>query len=224
MTDFKSPIGVGRFGSTIASVVIEDIITTVLDITVQAWPHLLASGQVSVDDHEDAITDRLRWEMDAEKRRRKPEPQLRFERETQTDSPDEDRPTGLIDVYVVYSFDQSEYFAMECKKVDDHRETPAKKYVEKGVCRFSSGKYSHGHAYGAMVGYVAEGNRGAAAEFLGRTLVSYDRKLTGLDEDWGWRPETRFGPIPDLYSSRHSQTGAREPILLLHLFLDFFRE
>lgn len=224
MTDFKSPIAVGRFGTTTASVLVQDVVATVLDIAVQAWPHLLASGRVSADDHEDHITDRLRWEMDAERRRRSPEPQLRFERETQSDSPDEDRSSGLIDVYVIYSFDQSEYFAMECKKVDDHRETPAKKYVEKGVCRFSTGKYSFGHAYGAMVGYVTEGSPAGAAEFLGRTLTSCDRKLTGLERDWGWRPETRFGPVPDLYSSRHVQMGGRDPILLLHLFLGFSRE
>ncbi len=221
MTDFKSPIGVGRFGTTIANVVIEDIITTVLDITVQAWPHLLASGQVSADDHEDAITDRLRWEMDAEKRRRKPQPQLRFERETQSDSPDTDRPTGLIDVYVIYSFDQSEYFAMECKKVDDHRETPARRYIEEGVCRFAIGKYSFGHAYGSMIGYVTEGTPARAAAFVGRRLAGYDRQRSGLQRDGGWQSETRFGPVQDLYSSRHVQAGSKQPIVLLHLFLGF---
>lgn len=221
MTDFKSPIGVGRFGTTIASVVIEDIITTVLDITVQAWPRLLASGRVSRDDHEDTITDRLRWEMDVEKRRRKPQPQLRFERETQSDSPDTDRPPGLIDVYVVYSFEQTEYLAIECKKVDDHRETPAKRYIEDGVCRFAIGKYSFGHAYGAMIGYVTEGTSAGAAAFVGRRLAGYDRQRSGFQPDWGWQSETRFGAVQDLYSSRHVQAGSRQSIVLLHLFLGF---
>lgn len=36
--------------------------------------------------------------------------------------------------------------------------------------------------------------------------------------------ETRFGPVPDLYSSRHTQAGARVPILLLHLLRGFSRE
>jgi hypothetical protein len=221
VTDFKAPIAVGQFDTTTTSVFMQDVVATVLDITVHAWPHLLASGRVCVEDHEDAITDRLRWELDAEKRRRSPEPQLRFERETQSDSPDEEHPTGLIDVYVIYSFEQSEYFAMECKKIDDHRKTPAKKYVENGVCRFVAGKYSFGHACGAMVGYVTEGSPAVAAEYLGRTLTDFDQERTGMERDWGWRPETRFGPIPDLYSSRHVQTGTAAPILLLHLFLGF---
>ena len=110
---------------------------------------------------------------------------------------------------------------MECKKVDDHREIPAKSYMEKGVRRFVIGKYSYGHAYGAMVGYVTEGTPASAAAFVGSRLASYASQQSGLQQDGGWQPETRFGPVPNLYCSRHVQAGSQQPIALLHLFLGF---
>jgi len=206
---------------TTASLIIEDVVATVLDITVTAWPRLCQSKRIRVTDKEDGITDQLRWEMVAEKNRRDPPPQLRFERETQRDDPDKDYPRGLIDVHVIYSFDETDYFAMECKRINDRTVTAAKKYIENGVCRFSSGKYSPGHPYGAMIGYVTDGTPESAAQFLGGKIVDYDKRLTKLRAKWGWQRELRFGPVPNLYSTRHGQAGTRNTILLLHLFLAF---
>jgi hypothetical protein len=204
-----------------ASLIIEDVVATVLDIAVTAWPRLCQNKRVRPTDKEDDITDQLRWEMVAEKNRRDPPPQLRFERETQRDDPDRDYPTGLIDVHVIYSFDETAYFAIECKRINDRHETPARKYIEDGVCRFSSGKYGPGHPYGAMIGYVTEGTPESAARFVGQRIVAYDRKATKLRTAWGWKSEPRFGRIPNLHSTKHGQAGKRNTILLLHLFLPF---
>jgi hypothetical protein len=204
----------------VAGDLLDGVVATVLDITVKAWPHLRQKNVVGPNSDEDSISNQLRWEMDAEKRRRRPEPQLRFEREAQSDDPLGGTPTGLIDIYVVYSFHQTEFFAMECKKVNDKHVTPCKKYIENGVRRFTNGKYSFGHPYAAMIAFVTDGTTLAAAQFMNTQLTSYDQLITCLDSDWGWRVESRFGTIPDLYSTRHNQTGSTNRILLLHLFLD----
>lgn len=205
----------------VAGKIIEDVVATVLDITVAAWSRLCKSQRVGPSDVEDDITDQLRWEMVDEKNRRNPRPQVRFERETQVDDPEKNYPTGRIDVYVIYSLDGTGYFAMECKKVNGRHETPAKKYIEEGVCRFSSGKYSLRHPYGAMIGYVTDGTAEAAASFLGQWIGAFDKKVTKIKTAWGWQPEKRFGHVPNLYSTKHGQTGTRNTILLLHLFLAF---
>ena len=221
VSDFKAPVAIGQLHQTTASVIIEDVVATVLDITVKAWPYLCQAQRVSKQDHEDAISDQLRWEMDAEKQRRRPVPQLRFERETQSDDLQGERPVGRSDVYIIYSFDQNEYLAMECKKVNDRHVTPARKYIEQGVCRFSSGKYSFGHPYGTMVAFVPRGTPRSAAHFVAKKLATYDNSATRLVPSPGWRAESRFGPVPNLYSSMHGQAGSDNTILLLHLFLGF---
>ena len=206
---------------TAADQIVEDVVATVLDITVAAWPHLCKSERVSPSDEEPDITDQLRWEMVAEKARRDPPPQVRFERETQRDDPGKDYPTGLIDVYVIYSFDETDYFAMECKKVTDRHKKPADYYIQEGICRFSSGKYSPGHPYGAMIAFVTDGTAEAAAEFLGQKIVAFDKNATKIRTAWGWQAERRFGHFSNLYSTEHGQAGTPNTILLLHLFLAF---
>lgn len=221
MGDFKTPLSLGQLSPGTAIQIIEDVVATVLDITAAAWPHLCEKKQVGPTDKEDDITDRLRWEMVEEKNRRDPPPQLRFDRETQRDDPNNEYPTGLIDIYVVYSFDESKYFAMECKKVTDRHKEPVDHYIDEGVCRFSSGKYCPGLPYGAMVAYVTDGAAEAAASFVGGKLIALDRKATRICMAWGWRTETRFGGIPNLFSTQHGQKGNRNTITLLHLFLPF---
>jgi len=221
VSDFTTPISVGHMSPTTTGLIIEDVVATVLDITVKAWPRLCESQRVGPSDKEDDITDQLRWKMVAEKARRDPPPQIRFERETQRDDPDKDYPTGLIDVYVIYSLDGTGYFAMECKKINGRHETPAKKYIEKGVCRFSSGKYGLGHPYGAMIGYVTDGTAENAARFLGERIVAFDKNATKIRTAGGWQAEKRFGHFPNLYSTQHGQAGTQNTILLLHLFLAF---
>jgi len=221
VSDFTKPIRVGQMHPATAGLIIEDVVATVLDITVAAWPRLCESQRVSPSDKEDDITDQLRWEMVSEKARRDPPPQVRFERETQRDDPEKEYPTGLIDVYVIYSFDETDYFAIECKKVTDRHEQRANYYIREGISRFTSGKYSPGHPYGAMIAFVTEGTAEAAADLLGQKIVDFDKHATKIRTAWGWQTEKRFGRFANLYSTMHGQAGTQNTILLLHLFLAF---
>ena len=215
----KSP-SVGTFG-TAGRLVLEDIVTTILDITVKAWLAVIARGMVGSQSGEDDITDELRWQMDAEKKRRRPVPNLRFEREAQSDLPNKSRDIGLIDVYVIFSFEQAEYFAIECKRLADSDSELSPCYVTEGVCRFVTGKYSLGHPWGAMLGYVCTGDCRNVATHIEKRLKDFDRTITAMSADWLWRQEERFGRIPHLFSTKHTQTGIQNEITLLHLFLDF---
>lgn len=221
MAEFIPPQSAGYFSFDAARIVLEDVITTILAITAKAWPGVIASGKVDPQSIEDDISDELRWQMDAEKRRRRPVPNLRFEREPQSDLPDKSRKIGLIDVYVIYSFDQSDYFAIECKRVADADADLSRLYVTNGVQRFVIGKYSLGHPFGAMVGYVCSGECTVIAAQIEKRLKEFDRKVTAMSAEWLWRREERFGPIPNLFSTKHLQTGVQNEITLLHMFLAF---
>jgi hypothetical protein len=212
------PPSIGTFGTT-GRLILEDIVCTILDITVKAWPAVLASGNVRPESGEDDITDELRWQMDAEKKRRRPVPNLRFERESQSDLPDKSRDMGFIDVYVLYSFEQTEYFAIECKRVAQSNSDLSRYYVTDGVHRFVIGKYSLGHRFGAMVGYVCAGGCEDVARQIEQRLRGFDRAVTALSEESLWREEKRFGQIPHLFSTRHIQFGIQNEITLLHIFL-----
>jgi hypothetical protein len=217
--ELNKPPSVGTFGTT-GGLVLEDIVSTILDITIKAWPKVVSSGKVGPQSGEDDITDELRWQMDVEKKRRRPVPNLRFERESQSDLADKSRDVGLIDVYVIYSFEQTEYFAIECKRLAQSNSDLSRYYVTEGVRRFVVGKYSLGHHFGAMVGYVCAGECSEVASQLEKRLREFDRAVTALSEKSLWRKETRFGQIPHLFSTRHTQTDLQNEITLLHLVLD----
>jgi hypothetical protein len=221
VAEFLKPQSVGVFESQAASILLEDVVATILDITVKAWPAVAAGGKVGPQSHEDEISDELRWEMDAEKKRRRPVPHLRFERETQSDLPDKSRDVGLIDVFVIYSFEQREYFAIECKRLKDADSALARLYVTEGVHRFVSGKYSLGHPYASMVGFVCSGRSADVAALVEKTLTTFDREVSGMSTESSWQPERRFGAHPLLYSTRHAQIGVSNEITLLHLYFDF---
>jgi hypothetical protein len=221
VAEFIPPQSAGSFSFDASSIVLEDVISTVLDIVIKAWPTVVTGGRVASHSEEDEISDVLRWEMDNEKKRRKPVPHLRFERESQSDLPDKERGIGYIDVHVIYSFELREYFAIECKRVADADAELSRYYVTRGLVRFIRGKYSLGHPYAAMIGYVCSGRCAGIAEQIGKRVTESDRAVTALSEEWLWRREERFGNVPHLFSTKHAQSGINNEITLLHLFLEF---
>lgn len=66
MAEFVPPQSVGSFAFDASSIVLEDVIATVLNILVKAWPSVVSGGKVASHSGEDEITDVLRWEMETE--------------------------------------------------------------------------------------------------------------------------------------------------------------
>lgn len=195
-----------------------DIIATVLDITIVGWSYVVSSGKVSVSSYETEIAGHLGREMTAEKNRRLGlKNQIRIEEEVGTrSSPTSDKPEGRIDIKIIYSFDESEYFGMECKRVTSKNKQLAKKYVDQGVMRFVTAKYSADHDWAAMLGFVLDGNSDGSINLICNQLSKQSQE-TCMEEDWAI--DNHFGATVNLYGTRHRQKGRNFLFRLLHLFL-----
>jgi hypothetical protein len=195
-----------------------DIIATVLDITMVGWSCVISSGKVSISSSEPEIAGHLGREMTAEKNRRPGlKNQIRIEEEVGTRaSPTSDKPEGRIDIKIIYSFDEAEYFGMECKRVTSKNSRLAQKYVDEGVMRFVTGKYSPGHDWAAMLGFVIDGNSNGCINLI-RNHLTRKSQETCMEEDWA--VDTSFGSTPNLYGTCHRQQGRSFLFRLLHLFL-----
>lgn len=194
-----------------------EMIATILDLLETGWKSVSASGELDPTSWEPKIAGLLGREMIAEKQRRQIR-NLRFEEEIGTRrSLDAPRVEGRIDIKVIYSFDEGEYFGIECKRLSGIKAGKlAGKYVTEGVVRFVTGKYSPGHAWGAMVGFVIDGSAVRAVEFVVKALISR-RKLIRMRGNW--TEEKRFGGRRHLYRSVHGQSSRKSDITILHLFL-----
>lgn len=195
------------------------IAVLVLRILHNAWPTTIADSQVTLTTDEDLISDVLRWKMVEAKNRLDPVPQLRFERESQSDDPELDTPLGLIDIKILYTWNDETYLTMECKRITSTENSLALRYVRNGVNRFASGKYSPGHAFGIIVGYVICGNSDSCAERVSCTLANEPETETGYDAKFGWKTDDDLIDGQRHYRTRHRQEIAVNNIELIHVFL-----
>lgn len=195
-----------------------DIIATVLDITVTAWSFVLARKEVNNATLETDIAGHLGKAMLEEKNQRPTlKQQFRIEEEVGTRSSlNTPKPEGRIDIKIIYSFDEGEYFGLECKRISGTDRALARKYVTQGLMRFIDGKYSPGHDWAAMLGFVIDGDLAGCVQLVHKGLVQ-TRRATNMNGDW--IIESSFGPYKGLYSSRHRQANRKSIISVLHLFL-----
>ena len=190
-----------------------------LRILHDAWPATTADSRVSATTDEDSINDVLRWEMSAAKNRIKPVPKLGFDRESQSDDPKLNTPIGLIDIKVSYTWNDETYLTIECKRITSEENSLALKYVRNGINRFTSGKYSPGHAFGIVVGYVICGNPDGCAERVRKTLGKEPKRETGYDSKFGWQIDEELVDGQKHYRSRHKQAVKNNKIELVHAFV-----
>ena len=92
---------------------------------------------------------------------------------------------GLIDFAIVLIEDYEQYLACECKRLNVLYGTKlysmAGKYIEKGVMRFISRKYSDEQPIGCMLGYVMDGNIDSAKESIWTAFQGARGADTALD-------------------------------------------
>lgn len=196
---------------------LRDIIATVLDITDKAWLSVVKNKLADRRSTERKIAGYLGNAMISEKNRLpSSKQQIRIEEEVGTRSPKAKNTDGRIDIKIIYSWDEREYFGMECKRVSGNSKVLAEKYVKDGVIRFVSGKYSSGHHFGAMLGFVIDGKTTECISLISEQL---NKKQTETQQIESWAIEQNFLTKQKLYRTRHNQTGIQSSITLLHLFL-----
>ncbi|WP_417377472.1 hypothetical protein [Gimesia maris] len=214
-----APSKSGRLNINVRHKAQRGIAILALRILHDAWPATAADSTITRKTDEDAISDVLRWNMVAAKQRIDPVPEMKFLREPQSDRPELDTPLGLIDIMVSYTWDESTYLTMECKRISSTTNSLALKYVRNGINRFASGKYSAGHAFGIVVGYVICGSPDGCVDRVSKTLAKEPKNRTGLDAKFGWVAdvETIYGQT--LYRTKHLQRDHNNSIELIHTFL-----
>jgi len=199
-------------------VIPRNIIATVLDITLAAWVNVKAKEILTARSREVEIAGYLGSEMILEKHRRPGlEHQLRIEEEVGTRraiaSP---KPEGRIDIKIIYSFNESEYFGIECKRVAGGQSRAAKRlsklYVEQGVMRFVGAKYSPDHDWAALFGFVLKGN-------IPECIKLIKPHLSKSRMEVGWSTTSEFASLPHVYNTSHRQEDRSSLLTILHVFL-----
>ena len=198
-----------------------DLIATVLDITIVGWSKVMAKNEVDKDDIENKIAGCLRRAMKKEKDSRPGlKHQIRIETEVGTlRSPESIEPEGRIDIKIIYSFDEAEYFGMECKRISSTKPDRglATKYVKNGILRFVEEIYSPGHDWGAMLGFVIDKKIDDNITLVKERINKYKQNIC-LEKDW--IVEEDFGSKLNLYRTAHRQKSHNSLINILHLFLE----
>ena len=193
-----------------------DIIATVLDVTIISWSNLLASREVSAKSSEPDIAGRLGRAMIAEKNRRNLK-NFRIEEEVGTRSSlGAPRTEGRIDIKIIYSFNEREYFGIECKRVSGKSKVLTRKYVDQGVMRFVTGKYSPNHEWGALLGFVIDGDAESCINLVRDCLIKTNKTNCMIGK---WTAVKNFISFQHLYSTSHRQNIYNSPVTILHLFL-----
>lgn len=201
------------------------IIRVILDITVISWSKLISNNSILPTMLENKIAGYLRREMKIEKDSR-PElkNQIRIEQEVGTfASQDSIEPEGRIDIKIIYSFTEEEYFSMECKRVSSDTKGKdkelARKYITNGIMRFIEGIYSPGHDFAAMIGFVIDNKPQKCINRICKFLNKSPYKENILLKE-NWTQETNFGNYNNLYHTIHEQKNHNSLINILHLFLE----
>ncbi|TAE55059.1 MAG: hypothetical protein EAZ87_20955 [Nostocales cyanobacterium] len=194
----------------------KDIIAAVFDITITAWSKVISNKEINISSTEPVIAGYLGRAMTKEKNSRpKLKDKIRIEEEVGTRSfSNSPKPEGRIDIKIIYSFHENEYFGIECKRVTSKNKKLAEKYINDGVMRFVNGKYSPGHDYAAMLGFVIDGNIHKCINLI-RYYLENTKEIC-LKENW--TEEESFGTKHDIYRTRHLQ-NEQNLMSILHLFL-----
>ncbi len=194
-------------------------VTSVLDLLVAGAAELRAKRLVTPEMREDKISERLDSEMEM------------IHRGSDSDivnwsmRPNRSAASGSgVIVEVDFSFhanllprDQRWYLAVEAKKLRGRGRSLASAYVEEGICRFVSGKYSLGHDHAIMMGYVVVAPIATAVERVRRSM---DRTAEKTSQDVALGAVPEFCRHPYTYASTHQQHGAKGPFKLVHLFVE----
>jgi hypothetical protein len=185
---------------------------------------LKAKSIVTAETFENHITYYLCSEMEQIQRTHKSDAIWWDPRVNTQNDPNDPLSRGEIDVkfrWAQYPPVNERYLAVEAKRLFGKGDSLAGKYVEEGVQDFFIAKYSRGHNYGIMLGYVLIGP-------LEKAITAVKDAMTTRSLQTGecspFTPDDSFCSHPHTHRSIHLQHATAIQIILIHLFLDFSTE
>lgn len=124
---------------------------------------------------------------------------------------------GILDMALFLDQDHERYIAYECKRLNIVAENGKRKaslagpYVEEGVVRYATAKYSEKLPYGCMIGYVMDGDKQFAFKQINSALKKR-RKLIHLETDEIEVKESNFAE----FETRHQRDSDKSFIVVRH--------
>lgn len=155
----------------------EDLVPPIINLVLAAWDSF--EPKPDPTELEVPITRRFRVRLRQQRDlRRLP---VRILREVVEDSPDGEGELGRIDLQFCHGFQESSYFAFECKRCSvilppkragarSQRRSLGSLYVSQGMMRFVSGQYSSQVSCGGMLAYVMDGDVSWAVQQISRSI------------------------------------------------------
>lgn len=142
--------------------------------------------------------------------------QVRGEHEVDNMATNDPAILGRIDITLqfLHQFgDEDAFVAVECKRVGAAQHGLNASYVSEGVDRFASGKYSSGHHWGFMLGYVL-------ALPMDKIVATIDQRI---QKSYGTKaalaPSAAHSMALGVYENALAQTS-NHTIRLRHIFVD----
>ena len=111
--------------------------------------------------------------------------------------------------------DEDEYFAYECKRIDEGNDLEGK-YVNNGILRFVHGKYSSKMPIAGMIGFIQEGSVVTIVKDLNELLKNHN----GITTLKNLTANNLIDGVDIHYESKHERPDVGSPIELHHLMLD----
>ena len=185
-----------------------------LNLLISGTKRIKRKYSFSPNTHENPITKKLVAEMHAEQDETKHRIRVDIFPGILSD------PDELSELDIRFTWDDyrpNSYLAVEAKRLRGMVATLAGPYVEEGVMDFINGKYSRGHNYGIMLGYVLSKPINKAISAVKDALQKRKEKTNETS------PFNADGVVdcPLTYKSVHAQKNDEmTEIIILHVFAD----
>ena len=213
MEHYEQPECVGPPSFSIRSAYLK----IVLNLLISGTKRIKLRYSFSSNTHENPITKKLVAEMHAEQDETGHSIRVEIFSGTLSDpiSPDE-----LSETDIKFTWDDyrpHSYLAVQAKRLYGTGATLAGPYVEEGVMDFIDGKYSRGHNYGIMLGYVLSKPINKAISAVKDAL----QKRKGMTNETSSFEVDRLIDYPLIYTSAHAQKNDEmTEIIISHVFVD----
>ena len=132
-------------------------------------------------------------------------------------SPDQVEP-DFIFTWGPYPSRKDPSLLVEAKRLRGAGDSLAGDYVDKGVMRFVEGSYGKGHEYGIMMGYVQVAPVSGALSSVNTAMDSRKDQTQQLSQ---FTPDNSICAYANTHHSSHFQQVTSQPIILVHVFVDF---